>query len=84
MVAGGERGFAGKRDRALLLAFPLAARRSEPVALDLSKLTRNQTSITTAMLIEKTNRNKGPHLRSAADASIGRSDQMLSVRPKTS
>jgi hypothetical protein len=37
MVAGGERGLAGKRDRALPLGFPLTARRSEPVALDLAQ-----------------------------------------------
>jgi site-specific recombinase XerD len=39
MVAGGERGLAGKRDRALLLlGFALAARRSELVALDVADL----------------------------------------------
>jgi hypothetical protein len=39
MVAGGARGLAGKRDRALLLlGFALAARRSELVALDVADL----------------------------------------------
>jgi hypothetical protein len=39
VVAGGGRGLAGKRDRALLLlGFALAARRSELVALDVADL----------------------------------------------